>query len=257
MRRFICVLLLVVAVLLAAPGPAAADSHAETVPVPVPRLSVGVDAAGSPGEVVGSLQILVLLTVLSLAPALLVLTTAFTRIAVVFAFLRSALSTQNIPSNQILIGLALFLTFFIMQPTWAEVQRTALQPYLAGELGHGEALQRATAPLRSFMLHNTRQKDLALFINLARLPAPDGPEAVPTHVLIPAFAISELKTAFQIGFLIFVPFLVIDMVVSVTLMSMGMLMLPPTMISLPFKVLLFIMVDGWHLVVQQLVHSFQ
>lgn len=226
-------------------------------PEEVPRLSIQFGDAQNPQDVLGTLRIVLLLTVLALAPAILVLMTAFTRIVVVFAFVRSALATQNVPPNQVLIGLAVFLTFFIMQPTFTRVNADALQPYLAGELDDEQALAAGTAPLREFMLANTREKDLALFLNMARVPPPDGPEQVPTYVLVPAFAISELKTAFQIGFLVFIPFLVIDMVVATTLMSMGMLMLPPMMVSLPFKILLFVLVDGWNLIVQQLVASFR
>ncbi|HHY93331.1 MAG TPA: flagellar type III secretion system pore protein FliP, partial [Firmicutes bacterium] len=215
-----------------------------------------VGTADSPQEVAVSLQILFLLTVLSLAPAILILTTSFTRIVVVLSFLRSGLATQQVPPNQVVIGLALFLTFFVMAPYWQETNQQALQPYLAGNITATEALNRGVQPIRTFMFKETREKDLALFVNLAGLARPRGPEDIPTHVLIPAFVISELKTAFELGFLIYLPFLVIDMVVASTLMSMGMLMLPPVMISLPFKLLLFVLVDGWHLVVQSLLQSF-
>lgn len=244
----------------AAPGEGAAapgGGAAAQPPVPLPAVQIGVGRSERPQDVVASLQILLLLTVLSLAPAILVLTTAFTRIVIVFGFLRSALSTQNMPPNQVLIALALFLTFFIMQPTWSEVNQKALQPYLAGQLTQAQALDQAQAPLKQFMLRFTRQKDLALFMGAARLPAPNSAEDVPFWVVVPSYAISELKTAFQIGFLIFIPFLVIDLVVTTTLLSMGMLFLPPMLISLPFKILLFIMADGWHLVVQQLILSFR
>lgn len=213
-------------------------------------------AGQGPADAVASLQVLLLLTMISLAPALLVLTTSFTRIIVVLSFVRSALGTQQMPPNQVLIGLALFLTFFIMAPTLDEVNRAALQPYLAGEIGHEQAVAQGSEPLRRFMLRHTREKDLELFLAMAELPPPLGPEEVPTYVLAPAFAISELKTAFQMGFILFIPFIVIDMVVSSTLMSMGMMMLPPMMISLPFKILLFVMIDGWHLVVESLLSSF-
>lgn len=230
---------------------------ARAQPVPVPRLNIGVEEADSPREVATTLQILFVLTVLSLAPAILMLMTSFTRIVVVLSFLRSALATQQMPPNQLLIGLALFLTFFVMAPVWGQVNQKALQPYLAGSITQEEALERGAAPLREFMLKQTREKDLELFVNLARMESLAEPSAVPTYVLIPAFAISELKTAFQMGFIIFIPFMVIDMVVASTLMSMGMLMLPPMMISLPFKILLFVMVDGWNLVVRSLVLSFR
>lgn len=216
------------------------------------------DALLEPGQAVSTLRILFLLTVLSLAPALLVLTTAFTRIVVVLSFVRTSLGTQQQPPNQVLIGLALFLTFFVMQPTFSQVYNEAVLPYSQGEIEtFEEALSLGTEPLRQFMLKQTREADLALFMKLSGLPEPQTAADVPTYVVIPAFAISELKTAFQIGFIIFIPFVVIDMVVSSTLMSMGMMMLPPMMISLPFKILLFIMVDGWNLVVEQLIASFR
>jgi flagellar biosynthetic protein FliP len=222
----------------------------------LPQLQLGVGAAQGPQEVAVSLQLLFLLTVLSLAPAILILTTAFTRIVVVLSFLRSGLAAQQVPPNQVVIGLALFLTFFVMAPYWQQTNQAALQPYLAGQISAAEALQRGAEPIRAFMFKETREKDLALFVSLAGLARPQGPQDIPTHVLIPAFVISELKTAFEIGFLIYLPFLIIDMVVASTLMSMGMLMLPPVMISLPFKLLLFVLVDGWHLVVQALLQSF-
>lgn len=225
-------------------------------PLPLPRLDIGVGTATQPGEVAVTLQLLFLLTVLSLAPAILILTTSFTRIVVVLSFLRSGLATQQVPPNQVIIGLALFLTFFVMAPYWSQTNQEAIQPYLAGRIPATEALERGVQPIRAFMLKETRERDLALFVHLANLPRPRGPEDIPTHVLIPAFVISELKTAFEIGFLIYIPFLIIDMVVASTLMSMGMLMLPPVMISLPFKLLLFILVDGWHLVVRALLESF-
>jgi flagellar biosynthesis protein FliP len=237
-------------------GSALADNHT-TQPIPLPTINVGVGQSSAPADVVNSLQILALLTVLSLAPSLLVLTTAFTRIIVVLSFTRSALATQNMPPNQVLVGLALFLTFFVMAPTWNQINSQAIQPYLRGELNQTQAMEAGSKPLREFMLKHTNEKDLALFVNLAGLPRPERPEDLPTYVVIPAFAISEIATAFRIGFLIFIPFIVIDMVVSATLMSMGMLMLPPMMISLPFKILLFVMMDGWRLVVQYLVTSFQ
>jgi flagellar biosynthetic protein FliP len=197
-----------------------------------------------------------LLTVLSLAPAILILMTSFTRIIVVFSFLRHALGTQQMPPNQVLVGLALFLTVFVMTPAWQKVNSDALQPYLASEIPQEEALEKAVKPLRRFMLKQTREQDLALFVKTAKLQRPRKPEEVSTLVLLPAFVISELKTAFQIGFLIYIPFLVIDMVVASVLLSMGMMMLPPIMISLPFKLLLFVLVDGWALLVGSMLKSF-
>lgn len=230
------------------------EAVAQTV---VPRFSIGVEGAESPQEVAVSLQILFLLTVLSLAPAILIMTTSFTRIVVVLSFIRSALATNQMPPNQVLIGLALFLTFFIMAPTWQTINEQALQPYLAQEISQEEALARAAEPMREFMFRHTRERDLALFLEMAGADRPDTPNDVGTHILIPAFIISELKSAFQMGFILFIPFIVIDMIVASTLMSMGMLMLPPVMISLPFKILLFVMVDGWHLVVRSLLLGYQ
>lgn len=203
-----------------------------------------------------SLQILLLLTVLSIAPAILVLMTSFTRIIIVLSFVRNALGAQQLPPNQVLIGLSLFLTFFVMAPTWNEVNTQALQPYFNQEITQTEALDRAEAPLRTFMFKQTREKDLELFVGMAQMERPKTYADIPTYVLIPSFIISELKTAFQMGFAVFIPFMVIDMIVSSTLMSMGMMMLPPMMISLPFKLLLFVLVDGWNLVVHSLVTSF-
>jgi len=250
-NRKIC-LVFVIALLLLLP----AIHSAAAAPAAIPSLNLSIGQAEQPSEVNGSLQILFLLTVLSLAPAILIMLTSFTRVIVVLGFVRSALATQQIPPNQLLIGLAIFITFFIMAPVWGQINQDALQPYLAGEIGQTEAMDRAAGPLREFMLKQTREKDLALFVNFAQQPRPAGPDDISLVTLIPAFVISELKTAFQIGFMIYIPFIVIDMVVASTLMSMGMLMLPPMMISLPFKVLLFVMVDGWHLVVRSLMLSF-
>lgn len=224
--------------------------------LPLPRIDIGVEPARSPKDVSASLQILALLTVLTLAPAILIMLTSFTRIVIVLSFVRSALGSQQVPPNQVLIGLALFLTFFVMAPALGTANEQALQPYLRGEISQQVALDRAAVPFREFMLKQTREKDLALFTALAKAKRPANPSEVPMLVLIPAFTISELKTAFEIGFLIYVPFLVIDMVVASVLMSMGMLMLPPVMISLPFKLLLFVMVDGWNLVIGSLLRSF-
>lgn len=203
-----------------------------------------------------SLQILLMMTVLSIAPAILVLMTSFTRIIIVLSFVRNALGTQQLPPNQVVIGLALFLTFFVMQPTWNEINTQALQPYMQSEITQTEALDKAELPLRNFMFKQTREKDLELFVGLAKMERPKTYADIPTYVLIPSFVISELKTAFQMGFAIFIPFMIIDMIVSSVLMSMGMMMLPPMMVSLPFKLLLFVLVDGWHLVVESLVMSF-
>jgi flagellar biosynthetic protein FliP len=225
-------------------------------PLALPTVSVGVGKVSKPADVAVVLQIFFMMTVISLAPSLLMMTTSFTRIVVVLSFLRSALGTQQAPSNQIVVGLSLFLTFFIMAPVWQQINTQALQPYKAQTITQEEALKRGVAPVRKFMLSQVREKDLALFISLSKLPRPRNADDIPTMTLIPAYMISELKTAFQIGFLVFIPFLVLDMVVASVLMSMGMMMLPPVMISLPFKILLFVLVDGWGLVIGSLVKSF-
>lgn len=232
-------------------------STVEAAPlVPIPNVSIGVEAANNPKDVALSLQILFTLTILTLAPSILIMMTSFTRIIVVLSFLRSALATQQMPPNQVLIGLALFLTFFTMSPYLDQVNQNGLQPYLSGTISQEEAMTQAMKPMREFMFKQTRENDLALFVNLSEMSRPNSPDDVPTTTLIPAFIISELKTAFQIGFLIYIPFIVIDMVVASTLMSMGMMMVPPVMISLPFKLLLFILVDGWHLIIRSLISSF-
>nr|WP_235919582.1 flagellar type III secretion system pore protein FliP [Heliomicrobium undosum] len=223
----------------------------------IPTVSFGVESTQSPTEVSSSLQILFLLTILSLAPSILIMMTCFTRIIVVLHFTRTALALQTMPPNQILIGLTLFLTFFIMAPTWTAINNQALQPYLAGSLSQEQALEKASDPLREFMLKQTREKDLALFVNMSDMEQPQTYRDIPTKVVIPAFILSELKTAFQIGAVIYLPFIVIDMIVGSVLMSMGMMMLPPMMISLPFKVLVFVLVDGWYLIVRSLILSYQ
>ena len=203
------------------------------------------------------LKVIAFLTVLALAPSVLVMMTSFTRILIVFAFLRQALGTQQSPPTQILIGLALFMSVFIMMPVWEKIDSEALTPYLNEEIKQAEAFEKAKAPLRSFMLKQTREDDLLLFIGASRMEKPESPETTPMHVLIPAFVISELRTAFEIGFLIYIPFVVLDLVVASVLMSMGMMMLPPVMISLPLKIILFVLVDGWHLLTASLLQSFK
>lgn len=222
-----------------------------------PQIQVGIGTADEPADVAVTLQILFLLTVLSLAPAILVMMTSFTRIVIVLGFIRTAMATNQMPPNQVVIGLALFLTVFVMAPTFQTVNEEALQPLLANEIEASEALERGLVPIRDFMFQNTRENDLALFLELSGTAQPHTADDVPTIVLIPAFIISELKTAFQLGFILFIPFLVIDMIVASTLMSMGMLMLPPVMISLPFKILLFVMVDGWNLITRSLLLGYQ
>ena len=215
--------------------------------------SVSIEGVGS---ISAPLQIVLLLTLLSFLPAILMTMTSFTRIVIVFHFLRQALGTQEAPSNQILIGLALFLTVFIMAPVGEQLNTLAVQPALEGEISVTEAMERGAPPLRAFMLRQTREADLAVFVELGKVERPESPDDLPMRVVIPAFVLSELKTGFQMGFYLFVPFLLIDLVVSTTLLSMGMLQLPPAMITLPFKVMLFVMIDGWNLLVASLVRSF-
>lgn len=221
-----------------------------------PTITLSFKNAQSPEQFSTILQILILLTVLSVAPALLLMLTSFTRLIVVFSILRHAIGTQQTPPNQVLISLALFLTIFIMAPTFQAVYEEALVPYFNKEINEKEMFERAAKPFKEFMFKNTREKDLALFIKLRKEERPKTPEDVSIFTLIPAFMISELKTAFQIGFLLYIPFLVIDVIVSSVLISMGILMLPPMMISLPIKLLLFVLVDGWNLLVVSLVKSF-
>ena len=218
--------------------------------------SVDIDENPSTGKVGVVMQIFLIMTVLSLAPSILVMLTSFTRIAIVLSLLRQAIGSNQIPPSQIIIGLSLFLTFFIMTPVWQTVNQQAVKPYLENEIDSQEALQKAMQPIRKFMIKQTREKDLSMMVEVAKMPRPKNIDAVPTHVLIPSFIISELKTAFQIGFMLYVPFLIIDMVVASVLLSMGMMMLPPVMVSLPFKLMIFVLTDGWYLIVGSLVKSF-
>ena len=229
---------------------------AEAAPI-IPSVNVEVGTAETPEQVSATLQVIAVLTLATLAPAILMMTTSFVRIVVIIGFLRNALATQNVPPNQVVISLAMFLTFYIMAPYWSQANENGLQPYLAGQISQEEALTNALEPMREFMFRQTREADLALFVNLSDAERPETQEDVSTFVLIPAFMISELKTAFQIGFMLYVPFIVIDMIVATTLMSMGMMMLPPVMISLPFKILLFVMIDGWHLLIRSIIVSFR
>lgn len=231
-------------------------SVAAAEPQALPTISIGMGKLSKPGDMAVVLQIFFIMTILSLAPGLLIMTTSFTRIVVVLSFLRTAMGTQQAPSNQIVISLSLFLTFFVMSPVWQQVNTQALQPYKEQTISQEQAITRGVAPLRKFMLAQTREKDLGLFLGLSKLPRPKNQDDIPILTLIPAFIISELRTSFQIGFLIYIPFIVVDMVVASVLMSMGMMMLPPVMISLPFKILLFVLVDGWGLVIGSLVKSF-
>ncbi|HEY9723911.1 MAG TPA: flagellar type III secretion system pore protein FliP [Oscillatoriaceae cyanobacterium] len=223
----------------------------------LPSVNIGLSGSSKPQDVSVTLQIIMLLTVLSLAPAILVLMTAFTRIVIVLSFVRQAIGTQVMPPNQVVIGLALFLTFFVMAPVANDIYTNAYTPYTQHQITQAVAFDRAQAPVRQFMLRQTREQDLSLFVKLAKLDRPRTIKDVPTYVMIPAFVTSELKTAFQIGFVIYLPFLIIDMVVASILMSMGMMMLPPAVISLPFKIILFVLVDGWNLLCRALVTSFR
>lgn len=221
-----------------------------------PTLSLGVNGPNGPESWTIGIRILFLLTVLTLAPAFIMMMTSFTRVVIVLSLLRQAMGTLHSPPNQVVIGLALFLTLFIMAPVWDQVRVNALDPYMNEQISQNVALEKATEPIRAFMLKQVREKDLALFVDLSGISVPQGPDQVPMRVLIPAFVTSELRIAFQIGFLIYIPFLVIDMVVASILMSMGMMLLPPVMISLPFKLILFVLADGWFLVVGSLMKSF-
>jgi len=224
--------------------------------LPIPRFTIGVDEAQTPQDVVDTFEILAILTILALAPSILIMMTSFTRIIIVLSFIRNALGIQQLPPNQVLIGLSLFLTFFVMTPVGTQIYDNAVLPYLDNRIEQQEALDEAMEPLRNFMFRQTRESDMNLFLVLSGHERPESLVDIPSHVLIPAFIISELKTGFQIGFLIYLPFIVVDMVVASTLMSMGMMMLPPVMISLPFKILLFVLVDGWNLAIKNLIMGF-
>ncbi len=253
----ILIALFILGIFLFGQGVVFAQEVAESVATEPPRpplIAITMGETQKPLAV--GIQIMILLTVLTLAPAILIMVTSFTRLIVVFSFLRQALGTQQAPPNQVLISLALFLTMFIMSPVITKINTESLQPYLHEEITQQQALDRAEAPIRTFMFKQVREKDLSLFVDIAKLKQPKNYTEIPTHVLIPAFMISELRLAFQVGFLIFLPFLVIDLVVGSVLMSMGMMMLPPIMVSLPFKLILFVLADGWYLVVGSMVKSF-
>ena len=253
-RKWLLVLCSCIAAVLVCTQAAAQSAPADSGPM-LPAFP-GLTAADTPQKLSTTLQILFLLTVLSLAPAILIMTTCFTRIVVVLSLLRQALATQQLPPNQVLIGLALFLTFMIMAPVWSEVNEVALAPLMDGEISTREAYDRGIVPIRQFMLKHVRRSDLALFLRLAQVKEDVPIEKVPTMVIVPSFIISELKSAFIMGFILYLPFLIIDMVVASVLISMGMMMLPPILISLPFKLMLFVIADGWNLVVRSLVESF-
>lgn len=223
----------------------------------LPKISIQVGESQNPSDLSTTLQIVVMMTVLALAPSILIMTTSFIRMAIVLSFLRQAIGTQQSPPNQLIVSLSLILTFFVMAPVANKAYSEGVKPYLDKQISGEDAWKKAVDPFRKFMLAQTREKDLALFVDIAKLPAPNNADDIPLHVLIPGFVISELRTAFQIAFVIFIPFLVIDMVVASVLMSMGMMMLPPIIVSLPFKLLLFVLVDGWYLLVKSLVESFK
>lgn len=245
--------LLLLAAILAPAAPALAAAPAPTAPSPAVSISF---ANADPQQLPLTIQIIGLLTLLSLAPALAVMVTSFTRILIVLSFTRSALGTQQIPPNAVLVGLAIFLSIFTMAPVWQRMNEQALQPYLQGKLAYDAAGERALQPLRKFMLRQTGESELGLFVKLGKLPRPKSPDDIPTYAVVPAFMIGELKRAFTMGFMIFIPFVVIDMVVATLLMSMGMMMMPPVVISMPCKLLLFVLVNGWEVVTESLVTSF-
>ena len=253
--------LLGIMVLLMALSPLAAVAQAPTTTgtptagLPPLTLNIGMDGIGQPKDVDVAIQVLFAITLLSMAPSIVLLMTCFSRIVIVLSFVRNALTLQGAPANQVIIGLSLFLTYFVMEPVWSKVQTNALQPYMEKKITSTQAMEEASKPIRSFMLRQTRPKDVELFVGLAKIP-PTTPEALPLRVVIPAYIISELRTAFQMGFLIFVPFILIDIVVATILMSMGMMMMPPATIALPLKILLFVLVDGWSLIVRSLLMSF-
>ena len=224
--------------------------------IDVPTITLGIDKAGSPEKVSTAIQLLLLLTVLSVAPAIILMTTCFTRVVVVLGFVRQAMGTQNMPPTQVILGLSLFLSFFIMTPTLDAIRVNALTPYMEQKISQEEAIVRAVAPMRAFMFSQVRQEELELMTEISGQKRPANRDDVPTMTLIPAFMLSELKRAFEMGFMIYIPFLVIDMIVASILMSMGMMMLPPVIISMPFKLLLFVLVDGWNLIVGSLIKSF-
>ncbi len=224
--------------------------------IPFPKIGVDLGTAETPKDVSTTLQILLLMTVLSLAPSILIMTTSYLRLIIVFSFLKTALGTQSMPPSQLLAGIALFVTFFIMSPTFSRINDEALQPLMNGEIKVEAAMDKGIQPLREFMLNNVRDEDVALFIDMANLEMPETRVELPTYILLPAFAISELRAGFIIGFFIFIPFIMVDMIIASILLSMGMMMIPPMMISLPFKILLFILIDGWSLIIGSVIRSF-
>ena len=240
---------------LAAVAQAPTTTGTSVAGLPPLTLNIGMDGIGQPKDVDVAIQVLFAVTMLSMAPSIVLLMTCFSRIVIVLSFVRNALTLQGAPANQVIIGLSLFLTYFVMEPVWSKVQTNAIQPYMEKKITSAQAVEEASKPIRAFMLRQTRPKDVQLFVELAKIP-PTAPEAIPLRAVIPAFIISELRTAFTMGFLIFVPFILIDIVVATVLMSMGMMMMPPATIALPLKILLFVLVDGWSLIVRSLLMSF-
>jgi flagellar biosynthesis protein FliP len=249
MKRFLIIIglfLLIAAPVLAQQSPT----------LPFPKIGIDIGTADTPQDISVTLQLLLLMTILSLAPSIMIMTTAYLRIIIVFHFLKNALGTQQMPPGQLLAGVALFITFFIMAPTWSKVNDEAIKPLMDGQITVEEAYDKGIVPIREFMFKNVRDEDLELFIGLSNFERPENRDDVPTYILVPSFALSELRAGFIIGFFLFIPFIMVDMIISSILMSMGMMMLPPMLISLPFKILLFILVDGWNLIVGSLVRSF-
>ncbi|MFW6007223.1 MAG: flagellar type III secretion system pore protein FliP [Bacillota bacterium] len=252
-RKIVLIFLLFILIATICPE----NIHAQDLQIPDINLEVSSpEEENQADNLVLSLRILLLLTVLTLTPAIIVMLTSFTRIIIVFSIVKRALAIRNMPPAQVLIGLALFLTVFIMSPVWQDINNNALQPYLEEEITYEEAYNRAENPLRDFMFQQTGEKSLALFVNLSDIERPENKQDIPTYILIPAFVVNEIEIAFKIGFMIYIPFLMIDMIVASILMSMGMLMLPPVIISLPFKILLFVLVDGWYLMIESLIKTF-
>ncbi len=247
--------LILIILVLVLSSPALLSAQPST-PLTLPKVGITIGSSNNPGDVSTTLQILLLITVLSLAPALMIMTTSYLRIIIVFHFLRSALGTQQMPPNQLVAGITLFITFFIMAPTWNNVNEQALKPLMDGKITAQQAYDKGIEPVRDFMFRNVRNEDVELFIGMANLSRPNKRKDLPTYVVIPAFVLSELRAGFIIGFFLFIPFIMIDMIIASILMSMGMMMLPPTLISLPFKILLFILVDGWRLIIGSVVRSF-
>ncbi len=249
-------IIFILIILFAATSFAQQPQQTQSLSFPLPKLDVQVGSSDNPQDVSVTLQILLLMTILALAPSIMIMTTAYLRIIIVFHFLKSALGTQQMPPGQLLAGVALFITFFVMAPTWNKVNEEALKPLMDEKITTEEAYNKGIEPIREFMFRNVRDEDLGLFISLANMTRPNNRNELPTYIVIPAFVISELRTGFIIGFFLFIPFLMVDMIISSILMSMGMMMLPPMLVSLPFKILLFILVDGWNLIIGSVVRSF-